>query len=272
MTTPRTIITTSTIALQEPFHDQVYPRCDLSTHHRETEAGGVFVIEPVGARVGPLAVMLVRPPGVYRAQDDTSLLREVLCRDGRAAGCSVLDVGAGTGALAIEAGLAGAARVTAVDLSRRSAFASWLNSHLRGIPATVRRGDLFSPVTSDRFDLVLANPPYMPAASGRLPRHRMARCWDAGPNGRNLLDRICAEVPSVLNEDGSLLLVQSQLAGEEATLHRLEKANLSSGVVGRGRVPFGPVMRARAPLLRARGLLAPGQVEEELVVIEARNE
>lgn len=229
------------------------------------------MIEPVGTRVSPVAVMLVRPPGVYRAQDDTSLLRDALCRHGGAAGRSVLDVGAGTGALAIEAGRAGAASVTAVDLSRRSVLASWLNSRFRGVPATVRRGDLFSPVIHDRFDLVLANPPYMPAASGPLPRHRMARCWDAGPDGRSLLDRICDGVPSVLNDDGSLLLVQSQLAGEEATLRRLEEANLFSVVLGRGRVPFGPVLRARAPMLRARGLLTPDQVEEELVVIEAHH-
>jgi release factor glutamine methyltransferase len=34
-------------------------------------------------------------------------------------------------------------------------------------------------------------------------------------------------------------------------------------------VPFGPVMRARADLLQARGLIAPGERTEELVVIRA---
>ncbi|MFC9085461.1 HemK2/MTQ2 family protein methyltransferase [Nocardiopsis dassonvillei] len=211
----------------------------------------------------------MRPPGVYPAQEDTSLLRTVLRQRGRVAGRSVLDVGSGTGALGIEAFRAGAASLTSIDLSRRSVLASWLNSRLHGVPATVRRGDLFAPVAPHRFDLVLANPPYMPAPGLRLPRHRMARCWDAGPDGRILLDRICAGAPSVLSEDGALLLVQSELADEQATLDRLEKAGLVPEVLARARIPFGPVLRARAAALRARGLLGPDQMEEELVVIEA---
>lgn len=216
----------------------------------------------------------MRPPGVYRAQEDTSLLRDVLRRRGRrgqVVGRSVLDVGSGTGALGIEAFRAGAASLTAIDLSRRSVLASWLNSRLHGIPATVLRGDLFAPVAPRRFDLVLANPPYMPATALLPPRHRMARCWDAGPDGRILLDRICAGVSSVLNEDGALLLVQSELADEQATLDRLGEVGLVPEVLARARVPFGPVLRARAPALRARGLLGTDQVEEELVVIEARH-
>lgn len=194
-----------------------------------------------------------------------------LGRRGQIAGCSVLDVCSGTGALGIEAFRAGAASLTAVDLSRRSALASWLNSRLHGVPATIRLGDLFAPVLPHRFDLVLANPPYMPAASLLLPRHRMARCWDAGPDGRILLDRICAGASSVLNEDGVLLLVQSGLANEQATLDRLAKAGLVPEVLARAHIPFGPVLRARAPALRACGLLGPDQVKEELVVIEARH-
>ncbi|WP_047868203.1 HemK2/MTQ2 family protein methyltransferase [Nocardiopsis sp. RV163] len=213
----------------------------------------------------------MRPPGVYPAQEDTSLLRAVLRQHGRVAGRSVLDVGSGTGALGIEAFRAGAASLTSIDLSRRSVLASWLNSRLHGVPAKVRRGDLFAPVAPHRFDLVLANPPYMPAPGRRLPRHRMARCWDAGPDGRILLDRICAGASSVLSEDGALLLVQSELADEQATLEQLGKAGLVPEVLARTRVPFGPVLRARAAALRVRGLLGPDQTEEELLVIEARH-
>ncbi len=219
-------------------------------------------------------MLLVRPPGVYRAQEDTSLLRHVLRRRGQhglVEGRSVLDVGSGTGALGIEAFRAGATGLTAIDLSRRSVLASWLNSRLHGVPAKVRRGDLFAPVKPHRFDLVLANPPYVPS-TGRPPsRHRTARCWDAGPDGRLLLDRICSGAHSVLNEGGALLLVQSGLAGEQATVDRFEEAGLVGEVVARAHIPFGPVLRARVPQLRARGLLAPDQVEEELVVIEARH-
>lgn len=216
-------------------------------------------------------MLLVRPPGVYRAQEDTSLLRHVLRRRGRLTGRSVLDVGSGTGTLGIEAFRAGAASLTSIDLSRRSVMASWLNSRLHGVPATVLRGDLFAPIAPRRFDLVLANPPYVPADTPVPPRHRMARCWDAGPDGRLLLDRICAEAPSVLNEGGTLLLVQSALADAQATLDRFEQAGLACEVLATAHIPFGPVLRARASALRARGLLGRDQTKEELVVIEARH-
>lgn len=214
--------------------------------------------------------MMLRLPGVYRAQDDTSLLIDAMRSGGYARNRSVLDVGAGAGALSIAAAHAGASTVTAIDLSVRSVLATWLNSRLHGVRASVRWGDLFQPVAGRRFDLIVTNPPYVPAHSGLLPRHRMARCWDAGPDGRLLLDRICDGAPTVLAEDGTLLLVQSELSGEDATLTRLAAANLLATVTRRIRIPFGPVLRAREPLLRARGMLRPDQLDEELLVIEAR--
>ena len=214
--------------------------------------------------------ILLRPPGVYRAQDDTDLLADVMRRDGRARGRTVLDVGTGTGALALAAVRAGAVAVTAVDLSVRSVVAARVNSAVRGAGLQVRRGDLFAPVRGRRFDLVLSNPPYVPAASGLLPRHRMGRCWDAGVDGRVLLDRICAGVADVLTDAGVVLLVQSALSGVAQTLEHLQRCGMRGDVVARARIPFGPVMRARAPMLRARGLLGADDTTEEIVVVEGR--
>nr|WP_196791349.1 HemK2/MTQ2 family protein methyltransferase [Motilibacter aurantiacus] len=213
---------------------------------------------------------MLRLPGTYRAQGDTQLLAETLRRRDLAAGRRVLDVGTGGGALALAAARAGASDVTAVDLSLRSVLTARLNSRVNRTPITVRQGDLFAPVRGERFGLVLANPPYVPAASEQLPRHRRGRCWDAGRDGRAVLDRICAGVPDVLAEDGVLLLTHSVLADEQLTLDRLAAAGLTAAVVERALEPFGPVMRQRAAMLEARGLLEPGQESEELVVIEAR--
>lgn len=245
--------------------------------------------------------MFLQPPGVYRAEDDTNLLIEVMRRGDYAVGRRVLDIGAGSGALAIAAAAAGAATVTAVDLSWRSVAATWLNSRLHGAasgraqpgtgrgwgavsgraqPGTrrgwggrvsVRRGDLFAPVIGRRFDLVVANPPYVPSESNVLPRHHIARSWDAGPDGRALLDRICTGVVDFLTPDGDLLLVHSELSGTEETLAALAETGLRARVLARAEVPFGPVLRARASKLEARGLIHPGQRIEKLVVIGARH-
>lgn len=215
--------------------------------------------------------MLLRPPGVYRAESDTEMLTEAMRRGGFALGRDVLDIGTGSGALAVAAARSGAESVTAVDLSLRSVVATWLNSRLHGAPVTVHRGDLFAPVAGRRFGLVVANPPYVPAATDALPRHRKARCWDAGPDGRALLDRICAGVPDVLAPDGDVLLVHSAVCDTALTLDALSRVGLVAQVLARATVPFGPVMRARAALLESRGLIRPNQSFEELVVVGAHH-
>jgi len=213
-------------------------------------------------------VILFCPPGVYRAQSDTELLAGRLSRV--APGQDVLDLGTGTGALALEAHRAGARSVTAVDLSRRCVGATRLNSLLHGVPTRVHRGDLYEPVRGRRFGVVAANPPYVPSESVVLPRHRRGRSWDAGPDGRALLDRVIDAAPDHLTPDGVLLLVHSQVCGPEETVARLARAGLAGEVAARARIPFGPVMRSRAELLERRGLIGPGDRLEELLVVEAR--
>ncbi len=217
-------------------------------------------------------VLLMRPPGVYRVADDTALLAEVVRRGSWAHRRRVLDLGCGTGALALEAARAGAASVTAVDLSVRSIATTWLNARARRAPVQVRRGDLFEPVRGESYDLVLANPPYVPARTTTVPRHRMARCWDAGTDGRLLLDRVCTGVADALAPGGTALIVHSEVCDEASTLARLEQSGLRASVVARASVPLGPVMRARLDLLAQRGLWSAGRHDEEILVVEAHRD
>ncbi|MFI9816817.1 HemK2/MTQ2 family protein methyltransferase [Saccharothrix variisporea] len=210
---------------------------------------------------------LWRPPGVYRPQDDTWLVAEALAGAGFRVGASVLDACTGTGALGVVAGLAGAGAVTAVDVSRRAVAAARVNGLLRGVPVEAVRCDFGDLVGRRRFDVVLANPPYVPSGSFE-PKGR-ARAWDAGERGRAVLDRLCAVLPLLLADKGFALIVHSELCDEEATLHQLRGGGLKASVVARRTVPFGPVLRRRADWLRDNGYLAPDQEHEELVVVRA---
>jgi release factor glutamine methyltransferase len=214
-----------------------------------------------------MGVLLLRAPAVYPPQGDTWLLTEALQGEPVTDRTRVLDLCAGSGALAVAAAKMGATDVTAVDVSLRAVASSWVNTRSRRLPVRVLRGDLLEPVAGECFDLVLANPPYVPAAGDDLPTGGAARCWDAGTDGRAVLDRLCAEVPPVLAPGGVLLMVFSALCGVELTLDQLEAAGLDASVVTRRIEPFGPVMTARAEMLEARGLVAPGQRYEELVVV-----
>ncbi|MFG2793274.1 HemK2/MTQ2 family protein methyltransferase [Streptomyces sp. NPDC048419] len=214
-------------------------------------------------RVKPLVT-----PGVYAPQDDTDLLAGALSEEPLPPGADVLDVGTGTGALALEAARRGT-RVTAVDLSWRAVWTARANAWLAGLPLHIRQGNLFAPVRGQSFDLILSNPPYVPAPTARARPHSAARAWDAGGDGRLVVDRICREAPELLRPGGVLLMVHSTLSDPDRTLGHLHSAGLKAAVTRRRRIAFGPVLRSRAGWLRGQGLMSPTDEKEELVVVRA---
>lgn len=212
--------------------------------------------------------MLVRAPGVYRPQHDTRLLMHALSQAGIPRGGRVLDICTGTGALAVAAAHHGAHTVTAVDVSRRAVATAWLNCRIRGLTIRALHGDFEAILGTDRFDLVLANPPYVPAPRG-TPDHGRARTWNAGEKGRAILDRLCAVTPHLLEPGGVALTVHSGLCHPDTTLTQLRDGGLKAAIVARSSVPFGPIMCELTPWLISTGLIEPGQNREDLVVIRA---
>ncbi|MCX5206224.1 methyltransferase [Streptomyces sp. NBC_00237] len=208
------------------------------------------------------------PVGVYAPQDDTRLLLAALRQEALGPSCRVLDIGTGSGALAIEAARLGA-RVHAVDVSRRAVLAARFNAWRQGQYVRVTRGDLASVAPAGGYDLLLSNPPYVPSPQPAPPRRGPARAWDAGPDGRAVIDRICATSPRLLRPGGRLLMVHSALSDTPATLRNLAAHGLEPEVVDRVLVPFGPVLRSRLGWLRDQGLLDADEDKEELVVIRA---
>jgi release factor glutamine methyltransferase len=161
------------------------------------------------------------------------------------------------------------AKVTAVDISWRAVLNAKVNAALARLPLRVMRGNLLAPVSGRSFDLVLSNPPYVPSPDADCPRRGAARSWDAGYDGRLLLDRICRDAPALLRPGGVLLLVQSALSGAEETLRLLRAAGLNADVVEHRSIAVGPVLRSRSSWLRSRGLLEDNDGKEELVIIRA---
>ncbi len=212
---------------------------------------------------------LLRIPGVFAPISDTRLLAECMRRELRP-GDAVADICTGSGALAVLAALAGAGRVTAIDISRRAVLAARLNARLNGVSLRSLRGDLFDPLGGEQLDLIVSNPPYVPTPTDAIPTRGRARAWDAGRDGRMLLDRICTQASRYLAPGGTLLVVQSHVCDTQLTLDQLTSGGLAADIAASRVGPLGPLLAERAEWLQRDGRLQPGVDEEELVVIRAR--
>ncbi|MFJ4973649.1 HemK2/MTQ2 family protein methyltransferase [Streptomyces sp. NPDC088755] len=208
-------------------------------------------------------------PGVYAPQHDTHLLMRAVGRELADPGKRVLELGTGSGALAVHAARLGA-RVTAVDISRRAVLCAKLNAALHRQRVSVRHRDL-STFGRGGFDLVISNPPYVPAPVALPPVRGKARAWDGGLDGRAVVDQVCVTAATVLGPGGTLLMVHSAMCGVDVTIDALHGLGLDAQVIDRELVPFGPVLRSRLLWLRDQGLMDDEQQDkEELVVFRAR--
>ena len=141
----------------------------------------------------------------------------------------ILDVGTGSGAIALSlASELPHADITATDLSSPALQIAAENADHLHMGERIRflAGDLFEPVASERFDLVISNPPYVArddAAS--LPpelSHEPDMALFAGADGLEVIRRLVAEAGNHLSPGGWLLFelspeqietVETELAG-----------------------------------------------------------
>jgi release factor glutamine methyltransferase len=209
---------------------------------------------------------IITPPGVFQPRSDTWMLADAVRRATLHPRARALDVCTGSGAVAIATALRGVRSVTAIDLHRRSAWTARMNGWLNGVRIRALHGDLFAPVAGERFDLITANPPYVPAPPDIEPR-RGDRAWNAGSDGREVIDRLIERLPDHIKPGGCALIVQSSVTGTAETLDRLSDAGLEPGIVERRRGPLGPILAGRLDYLVEEGLLRGPRLEEEVLVI-----
>ncbi len=125
---------------------------------------------------------------------------------------SVLDLCTGSGCLAILASRRFPnARIDAVDISKEAIEVAARNvaDYGLGDRVTLHQGDLFKPLGGKRYDLILANPPYVDAhGMAELPRECRAEprlAFDGGADGLDIVRRILAEAGRHLTPQGGLL-------------------------------------------------------------------
>ncbi|MDX1664074.1 MAG: HemK2/MTQ2 family protein methyltransferase [Candidatus Promineifilaceae bacterium] len=126
-------------------------------------------------------------------------------------GQRVLDMGTGSGVVAVVAASLGA-RVVAVDVNPHAVRAARLNALLNDVEPSVdvREGDLFEPVVGEQFDLVVFNPPYLSGAP-QTP-------FEQALYNTGVVERFSAGLATYLTPGGSGLVLLSTLADEASFL------------------------------------------------------
>jgi release factor glutamine methyltransferase len=157
--------------------------------------------------VGP-EVLIPRPETEVLVEAALAKLR------GRGAAPTVLDLGTGSGAIAVTLACERPdARVTAVDASAAALAVARGNAASLGCAGRVRflEGSWYAPVAGERFDLVVANPPYVAAGDphlteGDLRFEPRGALTDGSADGLAAIRAIVAGARAHLAPGGWLLL------------------------------------------------------------------
>lgn len=179
----------------------------------------------------------------------------------------VLDLCTGSGCIAIAMAVHQPHwQVDAVDLSEDALALAQDNAAFQNVERRLRllRSDLFNALPGEVYDLIVSNPPYVPAADVPvLPpeyAHEPALGLAAGADGLDLALRILRDAPDHLSEDG--LLVVEVGDSEDALVEILPEIpfnwiEFKVGQMGVFALDAEPLRAARprvAALCAARGL------------------
>lgn len=157
---------------------------------------------------------------VYIPAEDSYMLAEnLLIEEGE----SVLEIGTGSGIVAMYASRL-TDKVTATDINADALLLASKNFKLNGIEnIELLFGNLFEPVKSRKFDVILFNTPYLPTDNDDVVDGDLNYAFDGGSNGRKVIDLFLNELPNHLNDGGKVQLIQSSLSGNDKTLDLLDR-------------------------------------------------
>jgi S-methylmethionine-dependent homocysteine/selenocysteine methylase/SAM-dependent methyltransferase len=191
---------------------------------------------------------LVLEPGVFVPTQGSFLLWKHLFAHGLGEGKRCLDVGCGTGLLAVQLALNGAEHVLAIDVDRAAVANTLANAFRNGVSDRVsgEQVDLYPWDPAERFDLIVASLYQMPSDPiEQISSHRPLDYW-----GRSLLDHLFGLLPRLLAKDGVAYILQLSILSQDETVRQLERHGLRSRVIDFAFFEYSPLFREYADQIR----------------------
>jgi release factor glutamine methyltransferase len=155
--------------------------------------------------------------------DTETLVEQALMRIPRRAEMQILDLGTGSGAIALAiARERPLSHVVATDVSAEALSVARLNARQLSLPnVEFLAGNWIEPVAGQAFDLIVSNPPYVASGDPHLLKlkHEPVAALDAGADGLDAIREIAATAMSVLKPGGELLIEHgADQAGDVAAI------------------------------------------------------
>lgn len=125
---------------------------------------------------------------------------------------NVLDIGTGSGAIAIALKTHRPKwRVSAVDVSQAALKVAKRNAEKLSTDISFYEGDLLAPVQEEQFDIILSNPPYVAVEEWRemdasVRKFEPKLALFADQNGLAIYQRLAQEIPRCLSAKGQVFL------------------------------------------------------------------
>jgi release factor glutamine methyltransferase len=163
----------------------------------------------------------------------------------------IVDVGTGSGAIAVAlAHLLPHAEITALDISAAALDQARANAEANRVPDRVRfvASDLLAAVATRKFEVVVSNPPYVPATdreslSVEVREHEPGLALFAGNDGLDVYRRLIPAAFAVLESGGFLVMeigyAQSQPITELMTQAGFEEIEFVPDLQGIARAACG---------------------------------
>lgn len=149
---------------------------------------------------------------------------------------SVLDIGCGSGAIAISiAKYALNTSIVATDSSEKAVYTANQNAQKHGVQdkITFYQGNLFEPIPSDlKFDIIVSNPPYIQSSEINnlqieIKDFEPIAALDGGADGLDFYRNIISHAHGFLKQNGLILLEMG--AGQSKSIRNIIDSNPSFG-------------------------------------------